>query len=68
VLAVGVVLVVLGLLLMFGGRFFSWMGNLPGDIRWEGQNFSCFFPLATSIVLSIILTIVLNVIVRFLNR
>lgn len=44
------------------------LGQLPGDIRIERGNFSCFFPIVTSILLSIILTIVLNLIVRFLNR
>lgn len=44
------------------------LGQLPGDIRIERGNFSCFFPIVTSILLSIILTIILNLVVRFLNR
>jgi hypothetical protein len=44
------------------------IGRLPGDIRIERDNFSCSFPIVTSILLSIILTIALNVIVRFLNK
>ena len=57
-----------GLLLILGGRFFPWLGRVPGDIRYQGENISCFFPIATSILLSIILTVLLNLIIRLLNR
>ena len=43
-------------------------GNLPGDIRLQTQNFSCFFPLVSMIVLSILATIVLNIIIRIVNK
>ncbi len=57
----------LGLVLMLAGRV-PWLGRLPGDIRIERGGFSCFAPLATSLLLSLILTIVLNVVIRLLNR
>jgi hypothetical protein len=44
------------------------LGRLPGDIRIEREGFSCYFPIATMLVLSLLLTLLLNVIVRFLNR
>jgi hypothetical protein len=44
------------------------LGHLPGDIRISNKNLTCFFPIATMVILSLLLTIVLNVIVRFLNR
>ena len=43
-------------------------GNLPGDIRIQTENFSCFFPLVSMIVLSILATIVLNIIIRIVNK
>ena len=58
----------IGLLLLVGGRLFPWLGRLPGDIRFQGENVSCFFPIVTSILLSIILTLLLNLIIRLLNR
>jgi hypothetical protein len=67
-LIIGGGIVLVGLLLMLGGRFFPWLGHLPGDIRYQGKNVSCFFPLVTSILLSIILTLLLNLIIRLLNR
>jgi hypothetical protein len=40
------------------------LGRLPGDIRVVRENFTCIFPLATSIILSILLTVILNLIIR----
>lgn len=44
------------------------LGRLPGDIRIQGENITCFIPIASSILLSILLTLILNLVVRFLNR
>ena len=43
-------------------------GNLPGDIRIQTQNFGCFFPIVSMILLSILATIVLNIIIRIVNK
>ena len=57
-LIVGGVLVLLGLVLTFGGRV-PFVGKLPGDIAYRRGNFSFYFPLMTSIVLSLLLTAIL---------
>ncbi len=44
------------------------LGRLPGDIRIERENFSCFFPLTTMIIVSVILTVGLNLITKWLNK
>jgi len=46
------------------GRFID-IGQLPGDLFYEGERFRIYAPITTMIVLSIILTIVLNLIIRF---
>jgi hypothetical protein len=68
-------MIVLGLILLVGGGLLFLaaraglpLGRLPGDIRIERGNFTCVFPLVTSILLSILLTILLNVFARFLNK
>ena len=70
VLIIGIILTVLGGLLMLLARipFLSSLGNLPGDIRIEGQGFSCFVPIVSMILISIFLTVVLNIIIRLINR
>lgn len=52
----GVVLILVGLLLTYGGRI-PWLGRLPGDIRIERENFSFYFPLATSLLVSLLLSL-----------
>lgn len=52
----GGVLVVVGALLTFGGKL-PWLGRLPGDIVIERDNFTFYFPIATSIVISVILSL-----------
>ena len=43
-------------------------GNLPGDVRIQTQNFSCFIPMVSMILLSILATIVLSIIIRIVNK
>ncbi len=65
----GVVIVILGGVIWLLSRFSGiGLGRLPGDIVIQQGNFSCFFPIVTSIILSLILTIVLNLLLGFLRR
>lgn len=59
----GIILVIVGVVLHYGGKFFS-LGRLPGDIHWEKGNFSFHFPIVTSLILSILLTVILNLFTR----
>ena len=61
----GGLLVILGLILMAGGRLHWPIGRLPGDIVYRGKNTTVYFPLVTSILLSIVLSVILYVISRF---
>jgi hypothetical protein len=67
-LILGLVIALVGLLILLAGRFFPWLGNLPGDIRIERENFKIYFPLATMILLSVIGSIILNIIIRIFRR
>lgn len=60
----GLSLAAIGALLWLASRAGLPLGKLPGDLRIESGSFSCFIPLATSLVLSLALTILLNLIVR----
>lgn len=62
------VLFVVGGLVYLAGRLELPLGRLPGDIRIQRENFTCMFPLASSILISLLLTVVLNLIMRFLNK
>lgn len=67
-LILGLVIALVGLLFWGAGRFFPWLGNLPGDIRIERENFRLYFPLTTMILLSVIGSIILNIIIRIFRR
>jgi hypothetical protein len=58
-LALGLVLAVVGVAIMFAGRI-PFLGNLPGDLSFEREGVKVYVPIATSIVISIVLTVVLN--------
>jgi hypothetical protein len=60
----GLGLLVLGGAIWLAGRLGIPLGRLPGDIRIQREGFSCFVPLATSLLLSIILTVLLNLFLR----
>lgn len=53
----GLIIVVVGIALYFSDRFPS-IGKLPGDIVVKRENFTFYFPLATSILLSIIISLI----------
>ena len=65
---IGLVVVVAGILVLLAARFLPWLGNLPGDIRYEGDNFKLYFPLTTMILISVLGSILLNIIIRIFNR
>jgi len=54
----GLMLIVIGVVFTLAGKM-PWLGRLPGDISIERDNFSFYFPLATSILISVILSLVL---------
>lgn len=64
----GLGLAAVGGLVWLVGRTGLPFGRLPGDIRVEREGLSCYFPLASMILVSILLTIGLNVIVRLLRK
>lgn len=64
----GVILVLAGAIIMFAARSVPWLGNLPGDLRIENDNFSFFLPLTTMILISVIGTLILNIVLRIFRR
>jgi hypothetical protein len=63
-IALGLALVVAGLLFSFGGRLPFRLGHLPGDIYIHGKNSSFYFPITTCILLSVLFSLVLRMLRR----
>jgi len=55
----GGILLATGILFMLSGKFFSWFGNLPGDIRVEKPGFKFYFPIVSLLLLSLALNFVI---------
>ncbi|UPU35133.1 DUF2905 domain-containing protein [Geomonas paludis] len=54
----GLIIAAIGVLFTLAGRI-PWLGRLPGDIYVKKENFTFYFPLATSIIISLVLSLIL---------
>jgi hypothetical protein len=66
-LVIGIGLAGLGGILWVAGRMGLPLGQLPGDVRVRGEDWSFSFPIATCLVVSVVLTVVLSVLLRILR-
>jgi hypothetical protein len=64
--AVGLVLVVIGLLAWTGAL--SRLGRLPGDLRFGGGNVRVYIPITSMLLVSLVASIVLSVVIRLFRR
>ena len=61
--AIGVAVVVVGLLALSGAL--SWFGRLPGDIRIEGENTRVYIPITSMVLVSLGLSLLAALLRRF---
>ncbi|WP_234553605.1 DUF2905 domain-containing protein [Thermus caliditerrae] len=59
-LALGILLALLGLLLLYFPKLFAWFGHLPGDIRIERENLRVYIPITSALALSLLLSLLFN--------
>ena len=59
-IVVGLLTVLVGIVMQFAPQAASWLGKLPGDIRYEKGNFKFFFPVTTMILLSVGISLLLR--------
>jgi hypothetical protein len=67
-LIIGVVFLIIAGLLYLAARINLPLGKLPGDFQIQGKGFTCFVPLASTLLLSILLSIILTLFSRFIGR
>ncbi len=58
-IAIGIILVLAGLLLTLGTRLPFRLGRLPGDFIIRGRHSVFYFPLTTCVLLSLVLSLVM---------
>jgi len=59
IIALGIMLVLLGLAVELGPRLPFRIGRLPGDMYIHGKNTTFYFPIVTCILVSVVLTLVM---------
>jgi hypothetical protein len=64
IIAIGIFIVVIGIVVYFFHDKLHWIGRLPGDIRVEKENFKFYFPITTMIIFSLLLTLIIQIIKR----
>jgi hypothetical protein len=64
VIAIGAIIVVGGLLMLSGGL--SWLGRLPGDIRFEGESVKVYIPIVSMLLISVVLSAIIWAIRRLM--
>lgn len=57
----GMAIALVGVIWLYGGKYFHWVGRLPGDLRIEKENFKFYFPITTMILASILASLILKV-------
>ncbi len=65
---IGLTIAFAGVMILLAVRYFPWLGNLPGDFRYESENVKFYFPLATMLLVSILGSILLNLLIRIFRR
>lgn len=63
VIAAGICAVVTGLLIYSGSL--SWLGRLPGDIRYESERVHLYIPFTSMLLASLVLSLILYLLRRF---
>ena len=54
----GTVIIVLGLVFLMADKIP--IGRLPGDLKFGGERFRIYIPVATCVLLSVIITLIVN--------
>lgn len=67
IIEAGLLIVLIGIVVYFFGNKLTWLGNLPGDIRIEKENFRFYFPLTTMILISVIVSALVRLFQKFMN-
>ncbi|MEJ6981137.1 DUF2905 domain-containing protein [Pedobacter sp. P351] len=61
VIIAGSAILFVGIIIYFFHDKLHWVGNLPGDIRIEKENFRFYFPLTTMILISLLINLLIRV-------
>lgn len=64
VIWIGLAVAAIGVILRWAPWLLSWFGNLPGDIRHEGERATFFFPITSMLIVSVVVSLLLTLLFR----
>lgn len=65
IVILGAIAIIAGIIIYFFGDKLGFIGNLPGDIKVERENFKFYFPLTTMILVSVIINLIIRLVRYF---
>ena len=60
IIIAGSAILVVGVIIYFFHDKLQWVGNLPGDIKIEKENFRFYFPFTTMIIISLAINLLIR--------
>ena len=61
IIVLGGIIVLVGIVWYYFGEKLTFIGNLPGDIRIEKENFKFYFPITTMLMISVLINVLIRI-------
>ncbi|HMT53807.1 MAG TPA: DUF2905 domain-containing protein [Saprospiraceae bacterium] len=61
IIVLGGIIVLVGIVWYYFGEKLTFIGNLPGDIRIEKENFKFYFPITTMLIISVLINVLIRI-------
>lgn len=65
IIGIGVFISFIGFIFYLFGDRLSFLGNLPGDLKYQSDNINLFFPITSMLIVSLFLSSIISIITRF---
>lgn len=61
IIVLGGIIMLVGIVWYYFGEKLTFIGNLPGDIRVEKENFKFYFPITTMLIISVLINVLIRI-------
>ena len=61
IIVLGAIIMLVGIVWYYFGEKLTFIGNLPGDIRIEKENFKFYFPITTMLIISVLINVLIRI-------
>ena len=64
IILIGFFISIIGFVIYVFGDKFNFLGNLPGDFKYESKNIKVFIPITSMLIISAIFSFIINFIIK----